>query len=106
GLDAHGSAYSSSLLGPTAAWSGMNFTLGRSGTLGAASSVKLSLPTGHYAAMALLATGVNGNQPNQHFVVTYTDGTTTTVTQGLSDWYYPQHYSGESIALTESYPTL
>ena len=106
GLDAHGSAYSSSLLGPTAAWSGMNFTLGRSGTLGAASSVKLSLPTGHYAAMDLLATGVNGNQPNQHFVVTYTDGTTTTVMRGLSDWFTPQHYAGESIALTESYRTV
>jgi len=106
GLDGHGSAYSSSLLGPTAAWSGVNFTLGRSGTLGAASSVMLSLPTGNYAAMDLLATGVDGNQPNQHFVVTYTDGTTTTVTQGLSDWFSPQHYAGESVALTESYRTI
>jgi hypothetical protein len=68
--------------------------------------VKLSLPTGNYAAMDLLATGVNGNQPNQHFVVTYTDGTTTTVTQGLSDWFTPQHYAGESIALTESFRTV
>jgi hypothetical protein len=106
GLDGGGRAYSSSLLGPTAAWSGLSFTLGRSGTLGAASSVVLSLPPGNYAAMDLLATGVDGNQPNQHFVVTYTDGTTTTVTQGLSDWLSPQHYAGESVALTESYRTI
>jgi hypothetical protein len=51
----------------------------------------------------LLATGVNGNQATQAFVITYTDGTTTTVTQNLSDWFSPQHYAGESIASTMAY---
>jgi hypothetical protein len=51
----------------------------------------------------LLGTGVDGNQANQTFVVTYTDGTTSTFTQSLSDWYTPQGYTGESTVLTMAY---
>jgi hypothetical protein len=36
-------------------------------------------------------------------VVTYTDGTTTTITQSLSDWFSPQSYAGESIVSTMAY---
>jgi hypothetical protein len=39
-------------------------------------------------------------------VVTYTDGTTDTFTQGISDWYSPQNYSGESDALVMGYRDL
>ena len=53
--------------------------------------------------LELLATGVNGSQPNQTFTVTYTDGTTATFTQSISDWAIPQGYAGESTALTTSY---
>ena len=56
--------------------------------------------------MNLLATAVNGNQPNQTFVVTYTDGTTSSFTQSLSDWFTPQNYAGESKALTMPYRLL
>jgi hypothetical protein len=51
----------------------------------------------------MLATGVNGNQPGQTFTVTYTDGSTTVFTQGLSDWYTPQQYPGEAQAVTTNY---
>jgi hypothetical protein len=51
----------------------------------------------------LLATGVNNNQPNQIFVVTYTDGTTTSFMQSLSDWFSPQSYAGESKVLSMAY---
>jgi hypothetical protein len=51
----------------------------------------------------LLATGVNGNQAKQTFVINYTDGTSTSVTQSLSDWFSPQTYAGESIASTMAY---
>src|SRR6202012_1246907 len=51
----------------------------------------------------LLATGVNGSQTAQTFIITYTDGTTSTVTQNLSDWGSPQNYSGESTAVTMQY---
>ncbi len=42
-------------------------------------------------------------QPNQSFTVTYTDGTTPTFTQSISDWAVPQGYAGESTALTTAY---
>jgi len=51
----------------------------------------------------MLATGVNGNQASQTFTVTYTDGTTSTFTQSLSDWFSPQSYAGESQAATMAY---
>jgi hypothetical protein len=54
----------------------------------------------------LLATGVNGNQVSQKFVVTYTDGSTTSFTQSLSDWCTPQNYTGESNAISMPYRDL
>ena len=33
----------------------------------------------------------------------YSDGTSSSFTQSLSDWYTPQTYPGESIALTMAY---
>jgi disulfide oxidoreductase YuzD len=45
----------------------------------------INLPAGSFSTLNFLATAVNGNQPNQKFVVTYTDGTTDTFTQGISD---------------------
>ena len=53
--------------------------------------------------MKLLGTAINGSQTNQSFLVTYTDGTTSSFTQSLSDWFYPQSYSGESTALSMAY---
>jgi hypothetical protein len=51
----------------------------------------------------MLATGVNGVQAAQSFIVSYTDGTTSTFKQTLSDWFAPQSYSGESKAMTMAY---
>jgi hypothetical protein len=48
----------------------------------------------------MLATGVNGNQASQAFTVTYTDNTTQSFTQSVSDWAHPQNFAGESIAVT------
>jgi hypothetical protein len=63
----------------------------------AVSNATIALPAGKYSAVKLLASGVNGYQLNQTFVVTYTDGTTTKFTQSLSNWWGPpQHYTGES----------
>jgi len=46
---------------------------------------------------------VNGNQVAQTFTVTYTDTTTASFTQSLSDWCTPQSYTGESEAILMSY---
>src|SRR5208282_3017319 len=96
-------AYSDTLLGSAVTWSGIPFTLGGAGVADAASGVTIPLPAGNFSTVNLLATGVNGSQANQAFVVAYTDGTTTAVTQSLSDWYKPQSYAGESEAVTMAY---
>jgi hypothetical protein len=103
GLDGGGEAYAANLLGTTITWSGSTFTLGVAGAANAASNETLTLPSGTYSSVQLLATAVDGNQTNQTFVVTYTDGTSTSISQSLSDWFTPQNYPGESIASTMPY---
>ncbi len=104
GLDGSGFALSATLLGGSVTWSNLTFTLGAPATANsAATGVKIPLPAGQYTTLNLLATGVHGNQTGQAFVVTYTDGTSTTTTQSLSDWYTPQSYAGESKAVTMAY---
>src|SRR6204780_5220395 len=69
----------------------------------AVSTVTVALPAGQYATLALLGTAVNGNQASQTFTVTYSDGTTSTFTQSLSNWNTPQNYAGEGRAATMAY---
>ena len=45
----------------------------------------------------MLGALVNECDGGNTFVVTYTDGTTTTVTQNLSDWVFPLNYAGETV---------
>ncbi len=106
GLDANGNAYSATLLGSSVSWSNLTFALGAAATANSATGVGITLPAGQYATLNLLATGVDGNQTGQTFVVTYTDGTTTTLTQSLSDWHTPQSYTGESTAVAMAYRLL
>jgi hypothetical protein len=105
GLDGQGYAYSSSSIGSTITWNNTTFTLG---SVNASDAVKgagqaVSLTSGQYSYLRMLATAVNGNQASQSFVVTYSDGTTSTFTQSISDWCTPQSYSGESKAVTMTY---
>jgi hypothetical protein len=70
----------------------------------AVSSTTIPLPAGKYATINLLGAAAYGAQTNQKFVVTYTDGTTTTITQSLSDWWKPsQNFAGESVVVTMPY---
>jgi Bacterial Ig-like domain (group 3) len=110
GLDGNGNALSASLVGSSITWSGLAFPIGpatvnnrASSDVVAASGQKIALAPGYYASIDFLGMGTLGSQPNQNFIVTYTNGTTATVTQGLSDWGYPQGYAGESVALSTSY---
>jgi hypothetical protein len=61
------------------------------------------LPAGNYSSLLVLATGVNGAQLAQPFKVTYSDGSSTTFTQSLSDWFSPSNYPGEVTALAMPY---
>jgi hypothetical protein len=105
GLDGHGNALSGTGVGTSAAWSGVNFSIAPAGVNNViqATGQTITLPPGSYSAVDLLATGVNGSQANQTFTVNYTDGTSKTFTQSLSDWASPQGYTGESVALTTAY---
>ncbi len=103
GMDAEGDAYAEALLGRSLTWSGVNFTLGGPNVNNAVSNVPIPLPAGNYSNLLLLATAINGDAPEQIFVVTYTDGTTTSITQSMSDWFTPQHYAGEAIVSAMPY---
>ena len=103
GLDKDGYAYSATLLGTSVSWFNSTFTLGAAGTYDAVSSTTIALPAVNGSALNLLATAVNGNQPNQTFVVNYTDGTSSSFTQSVSDWYTPTNYPGESQAVKMAY---
>jgi hypothetical protein len=96
GWDGNGNAYSATLLGSSITWAGSTFTIGAAGKPDAVSGATITLPAGHYATVNLLGSAVNANQPNQSFVVTYTDGSTTSIAQSLSNWTTPQKYPGEA----------
>ena len=103
GLDDDGNAYSSNLLGASVTWNGTTFTFGPAGAADAWQNTTIPLPAGLFSTLEILAVAVNGNLPSQKFIVTYTDGTTTTLTQSVSDWFTPQGYPGESIIFTTAY---
>ena len=103
GLDGSDYAYAASLLGTSISWGGSSFTLGTAGTPDTVSSSTIALPAGSYGSLALLAAAAGGSQPAQTFVVSYTDGTTTSFVHGVSDWFRPQGYPGETIVSTMAY---
>lgn len=103
GIDGSGYAYSSNLLGSSLNWNNSTFTFGPANNLDAWRNTTITLSSGQYSTLNILATGVQGNQASQTFKVSYTDGTSTTLTQSLSDWFTPQNYSGESKAVTMAY---
>lgn len=109
GLDDAGHAYSAYLL-PEAlnTWNTPEFSVASANSANSvtASGQTISLPSAEYGTLNLLATGVNANQPSQSFTVTYSDNSTSTLTQGFSSWFSPQNYTGETTALEMSYGNL
>lgn len=103
GFDHGGHSYSATLLGTQVTWNGNTYTFGAVGGADAASQTTIPLPAGNYTGVSLLGAAVNGNQPNQTFVVTYTDGSTSTFVQGVSDWFTAHTYPGESLVKTMAY---
>ncbi len=103
GLDGGGRSYSGVLLGASQNVGGTVFSVGPMAAPDAVSGQTVTLPAGNFSTLRVLATGVNGSQPGQTFTVTYTDGTTVSFTQSLSDWCISQSYPGESQAVTMNY---
>jgi Putative Ig domain len=105
GVDGVGSAYSGTLLGNSQTWNNTPFAFGPLNATNVISCAgqTITLPPGNYSRLEMLGTGVNGSQAAQPFVVTYTDSTTSTFAQGLSDWFSPESYAGESRAVSMSH---
>lgn len=105
GLDEDGTAYSATLTGSSLTWSNSLFAFGAFNTTNVISCAgqTVTLPPGNYAQLQMLATGVNGGQASEEFVVTYTDASTSVFFQSLSDWFSPSSYVGESKVIIMSY---
>ena len=103
GADGNGYALSATLLGASQAFNGTTFTYGPSNAPDAFSNVTIPLTPGAYSGLNVLGFAVNGNQASQTFTIHYTNGTTSTVTQSISDWCSPQGYSGETTVKTMAY---
>ncbi|MBV8342271.1 MAG: chitobiase/beta-hexosaminidase C-terminal domain-containing protein, partial [Gammaproteobacteria bacterium] len=103
GMDGYRDAYSATLLGTSLSWNGNTYRFGAAGTADAVSNATIPLPSGSFSTLSLLGTAVDGIEPNQIFTVNYSDGTSVSFTQSLSDWFTPQNYPGESKVLTMPY---
>ncbi|WP_433984139.1 MBG domain-containing protein [Tunturiibacter empetritectus] len=103
GFDQSGNAYSANLLGTSVTWNNITYQLGPAnapdavgGLSSTGTAVTISLPPGYYASLNLLGAMVNNTTAANPFIIKYTDGTTTTFTQSLSDWVYPLNWPGET----------
>ena len=103
GADGQGNALSATVMGATITWNGTTFTYGPSNALDAFNNVSIPLTAGSFSSLNMLAFAVNGSQPSQTFTIHYTNGTTSTVTQSISDWGASQGYSGETKVVTLPY---
>jgi hypothetical protein len=105
GADGGGNAYSANLLGSALNWDGCLFTQGAANANDAVqcSGQTITLPSGKFTSLQILATAVDGAQISQPFIVTYADGTTSVFTQSLSDWTAPQNFPGETVVAATAY---
>lgn len=104
GIDGGGHDLSATLLGATQVFNGTTFTYGPSNAADVyGNNVSIPLAAGSFSSLNVLALAVNGSQASQTFTIHYTNGTTSTATQSISDWCAPQNYSGETKVVTMAY---
>ena len=104
-LDGGGYSYSVSALGGSSiSWGASTFELGPAGQPNAVSAIgqTISLTNARATSLQLLASAVNGAQSGT-FTVNYSDGTSTSFTQSVSDWALDSAEPGESIVATMTY---
>ncbi len=98
GFDNDGYSYSTATLGSTVVWNGMTFDIGPPNLQDAVNSKTITLPAGKFTDLFMLGAMVNNiNPPTATFTVTYTDGSTTVLTQNMSDWFNAAGWPGESV---------
>jgi len=102
-IDQVGSALPAELLKKAKEWGGAAFIFAPPNQPNAVTSQKIRLPDDRFDGLKMLAFGVNGDQESQVFEVTYADGSSSSFTQSISDWYTPQNFPGESQAILLPY---
>jgi subtilase family serine protease len=104
GLDGGGAAYSANALTPSRMLDLVRFVFGPANAPDAVSATgsPIELPPGRFGSLMLLATGVQGSQ-TENVTITYSDGTKRVITQSFSDWFVPQNFPGETIAVAMPY---
>jgi hypothetical protein len=69
-----------------------------------AAGQEIAVTQGAFGSVNLAGAAVYyGAQPNVTFTLNYTDSTTETWTQSISDWAQPQQYAGETTLVTMPY---
>ena len=82
----------------TVMWQGVTFPLGPADAPDVVSNTTVALPAGSFGKLLMLGSIVNNALPaTAHFIVNYTDGSSTAVDQDMSDWVRPRNYAGESL---------
>jgi alpha-mannosidase len=102
-LDGDGYAFAEDTLGRELIGDEVVFKLGPTNVPNAITSQRVNLPAGQFASLRVLATAVDGNQRKQTFTVKYTDGTSSSFTQSVSDWAGSTAIHGESLAVQTPY---
>lgn len=105
GLDGFGHAYPFASI--DSYWLNQQFNILQSDgpALNAVANATLSINPGNYYGVALLGTAVFGPLEQRPFVLQYSDGTSSTILQSLSDWKTPRHFPNEDIAYAVPYRT-
>ena len=97
GFDNDGYSYSSTKLNSAVVWNGLTFNIGPANAPDGVYGSLITLPPGNYTNLYFLAGMVNNISASQTFTVTYTDNSTTTLTQNMSDWVNAAGWPGESV---------
>jgi alpha-mannosidase len=105
-IDNDGAGLSAEQTGLDQVGAGVVFKLGPANSPDAVSGKTISLPGAHFSGLRLLAFAVNGSQRMQNFTVTYTDGTSSSFMQSLSDWSDTGNAKGESPAGEMAYRVM
>lgn len=107
GMDGLSAVLSGTLLTTTKTWDGIPFHLGAPNVRNVviAQGQQITMPRGNYSSLYMMgmAAGSGALLPDMKFTVTYTDGTTKSFTQGISDWFAPQNYPGETRVVSMPY---
>jgi len=95
-FDNDGYSYQTTSLSGTVVWNGLTFAIGPNNAPDAVSNITIPLPAGNFTNLYMLGAMVNNIGASQTFIVTYTDNSTLTFTQNMSDWFNAKGWAGES----------